>query len=137
MAGGEGLAMVDQNAWMPSQAGPPRAGGPHAGPPQAGPPYPTQYPPPFPTSHAASTPILPRLPSLVPGILLMVAGGLGMLLALGIILIPGVLFLFGGGGNVDAFDDFASGFTLTSHILGFASLAALVVGIVLMVVTAT
>lgn len=64
------------------------------------------------------------------------AGVLGMLLALGIIMIPGVLFLLGGGGNVDAFDDFASGFILTSHILGFASLAALVLGIVLTAVTA-
>lgn len=79
---------------------------------------------------------LPRLPSVVPGILLIVAGALGMLLALGIIMIPGVLFLLGGGGNVDAFGDFASGFVLTSLILGFASLAALVLGIVLTAVTA-
>ncbi|WP_231443851.1 hypothetical protein [Brevibacterium zhoupengii] len=101
--------MVDQNAWTPSHAGLP-------------------YPP--------RLPLPPRLPSVVPGILLMVAGVLGMLLALGIIMIPGVLFLLGGGGNVDAFDDFASGFILTSHILGFASLAALILGIVLTVITA-
>lgn len=79
---------------------------------------------------------LPRLPSVVPGILLIVVGALGMLLARGIIMIPGVLFLLGGGGNVDAFGDFASGFVLTSLILGFASLAALVLGIVLTAVTA-
>ena len=70
----------------------------------------------------------PRLPSVVPWILLIVAGALGMLLAIGIIMIPGVLFLLGGGGNVDAFNDFASGFILTSHIVGFASLAALITG---------
>ena len=87
--------MVDQNAWMP---------------PQAGPPYPPQFPMPQPPSSPP-----PRLPSVVPGILLMVAGVLGMLLALGIIMIPGVLFLLGGGGNVDAFNDFASGFILTSQ----------------------
>lgn len=60
----------------------------------------------------------------------------GILLALGIIMIPGVLFLLGGGGNVDAFDDFAFGFILTSYNLGFASLAKLVLGIVRTVVTA-
>ncbi|WP_135447312.1 hypothetical protein [Brevibacterium aurantiacum] len=108
--------MVDQNAWTP---------------PQAGPPYPPQFPMPQPPSSPP-----PRVPSVVPWILLMVAGVLGMLLALGIIMIPGVLFLLGGGGNVDAFDDFASGFILTSHILGFASLAALILGIVLTVITA-
>lgn len=79
---------------------------------------------------------MPRLPSVVPGILLMVAGALGVLLAIGIIMIPGVLFLLGGGGNVDAFDDFASGFVITALIVAAVSLAALVTGIVLTVRTA-
>lgn len=121
--------MVDQDAWMPPNAGPPyRAPFP--------PQFPMPYPLPYALPHRASPGTLPRLPSVVPGILLIVAGVLGMLLALGIIMIPGVLFLLGGGGNVDAFDDFASGFILTSYILGFASLAALILGIVLTVVTA-
>lgn len=76
--------MVDQNAWMP---------------PNAGPPYRAPRPPPltmaYPSPHESSPRPVPRLPSVVPGILLMVAGVLGMLLALGIIMIPGALFLLG------------------------------------------
>lgn len=90
---------------------------------------------PMPPNAAPQHP-MPRLPSVVPGILLIVAGALGLLLAIGIIMIPGVLFLFGGGGNVDAFNDFASGFVITAVIVGVVSLAALVTGIVLTVRTA-
>ncbi|MCI4011566.1 hypothetical protein [Brevibacterium sp. ZH18] len=74
-----------------------------------------------------------KRPSVVPGILLMVAGVLGLLLAVGIIMIPGALFLLAGGGNVDAFDDFARGFVVTASIVGIVSLAMLITGIVLTV----
>lgn len=83
--------------------------------------------------NAASRQPMPRLPSMAPGILLIVAGSLGVLLATGIILIPGLLFLLGGGGNVDGFGDFASGFVITSVIVAVVSLAVLTTGIVLTV----
>lgn len=74
-----------------------------------------------------------KRPSVVPWILLMVAGVLGLLLAIGIIMIPGVLFLLAGGGNVDTFDDFARGFVITASIVAILSLAMLITGIVLTV----
>ena len=88
--------------------------------------------------HGFRTPVMPRLklPSLVPGILLIFAGALGLALALIILITPMFLFLLGGGGNVDAFDDFAAGFTRVSFIVAAAALAILVLGIVLTVTAA-
>ncbi|GAA1943677.1 MAG: hypothetical protein ACTIBG_14290 [Brevibacterium aurantiacum] len=111
--------MAQQNFGMPQQPVPRHPVAQHPMSPNAAPQY-----------------LMPRLPSVVPGILLIVAGALGVLLAIGIIMIPGVLFLLGGGGNVDAFNDFASGFVITAVIVGVMSLAALVTGIVLAVRTA-
>ena len=43
-----------------------------------------------------------KKPSVVPGILLIIAGVLGLGVGLCILVIPMLLFLIGGGGNVDA-----------------------------------
>ena len=77
-----------------------------------------------------------KKPSVVPGILLMIAGVLGLGVGLCSLVIPMFLFLLGGGGNVDAFDDFASGFYTTGFVVAVASVLVLIAGIVLTTVVA-
>lgn len=77
-----------------------------------------------------------KKPSVVPGILLIVAGALGLGLGLCIHVVPMFLFLLGGGGNVDAFDDVASGFAITGLVVGVVSVLVLIAGIVLTTVVA-
>jgi hypothetical protein len=72
-----------------------------------------------------------KKPSVVPGILLIIAGVLGLGVGLCILVIPMLLFLIGGGGNVDAFDDFASGFYSTGFVVAVISVLVLIGGIVL------
>ena len=73
---------------------------------------------------------------MVPGILLIIAGVLGLGVGLCILVIPMLLFLIGGGGNVDAFDDFASGFYSTGFVVAVISVLVLIGGIVLTTVVA-
>lgn len=87
------------------------------------------HPPPQP--QYAPAPV--RGPSPAPGIVCIVLGALGLILAALAGLIPGFLFLLGGGGNVDAFGDFASGFFTTAVVLLILGLAVLALGIVLTV----
>lgn len=77
-----------------------------------------------------------KKPSVVAGILLIIAGVLGLGVGLCILVIPMALFLIGGGGNVDAFDDFASGFFTTGFIVAVISVLVLIAGIVLTTVVA-
>ena len=77
-----------------------------------------------------------KKPSVVPGILLIIAGVLGLGVGLCILVIPMFLFLLGGGGNVDAFDDFASGFYTTGFAVAVISVLVLIAGIVLTTVVA-
>ncbi|MFE1082078.1 MULTISPECIES: hypothetical protein [Brevibacterium] len=77
-----------------------------------------------------------KKPSVVPGILLIIAGVLGLGVGLCILVIPMFLFLLGGGGNVDAFDDFASGFFITGFVVAVVSVLVLIAGIVLTTVVA-
>ena len=77
-----------------------------------------------------------KKPSVVPGILLIIAGVLGLGVGLCILVIPMLLFLIGGGGNVDAFDDFASGFYSTGFVVAVISVLVLIGGIVLTTVVA-
>jgi len=77
-----------------------------------------------------------KKPSVVPGILLIIAGVLGLGVGLCILVIPMFLFLLGGGGNVDAFDDFASGFYVTGFVVAGISVLVLIAGIVLTTVVA-
>lgn len=75
----------------------------------------------------------PRTAALVWGIILLVVGailGAGGVL---VFITPIFLFLAGGGGNVDAFADFARPIYLTGAVLAFVGVAALIVGIVLLV----
>ena len=72
-----------------------------------------------------------KKPSVVPGILPIIAGVLGLGVGLCILVIPMLLFLIGGGGNVDAFDDFASGFYSTGFVVAVISVLVLIGGIVL------
>ncbi|MGO3064876.1 MAG: hypothetical protein ACTIIT_02515 [Brevibacterium linens] len=77
-----------------------------------------------------------KKPSVVPGILLIIAGVLGLGVGVCILVIPMFLFLLGGGGNVDAFDDFASGFFITGFVVAGVSVLVLIAGIVLTTVVA-
>ena len=77
-----------------------------------------------------------KKPSVVPGILLIIAGVLGLGVGLCIFVIPMFLFLLGGGGNVDAFDDVASGFFITGFVVAVISVLVLIAGIVLTTVVA-
>ncbi|SDR93233.1 hypothetical protein SAMN04489752_0616 [Brevibacterium siliguriense] len=77
-----------------------------------------------------------KKPSVVPGILLIIAGALGLGVGLCILVIPLFLFLVGGGGNVDAFDDFAAGFYTTGLVVAVISVLVLIAGIVLTTVVA-
>ncbi|UVI36010.1 hypothetical protein [Brevibacterium spongiae] len=77
-----------------------------------------------------------KKPSVVPGILLIVAGALGLGVAIVIAVVPMFLFLLGGGGNVDAFDDVASGFAITGLVVGVVSVLVLIAGIVLTTIVA-
>ena len=77
-----------------------------------------------------------KKPSVVPGILLIIAGVLGLGVGLCILVIPMLLFLIGGGGNVDAFDDFASGFYSTGFVVAVISVLVLIGGIVVTTVVA-
>lgn len=77
-----------------------------------------------------------KKPSVVPGILLIIAGVLGLGVGLCILVIPMFLFLLGGGGNVDAFDDFASGFYTIGFVVAVVSVLVLIAGIVLTTVVA-
>ncbi|MGO1291188.1 MAG: hypothetical protein ACTMH0_07815 [Brevibacterium linens] len=77
-----------------------------------------------------------KKPSVVPGILLIIAGVLGLGVGLCILVIPMFLFLLGGGGNVDAFDDVASGFYTTGFAVAVISVLVLIAGIVLTTVVA-
>ena len=77
-----------------------------------------------------------KKPSVVPGILLIIAGVLGLGVGVCILVIPMFLFLLGGGGNVDAFDDFASGFFITGFVVAVVSVLVLIAGIVLTTVVA-
>ena len=97
------------------------------------------YPPPYPPQPPYAAPHPPhdarqiQLPSPPPGIVCIILGSVGLALATFVALIPGALFLLGGGGNVDAFNDFASGFITTSVILFLLSIPVVVLGIVLTV----
>ena len=77
-----------------------------------------------------------KKPSVVWGILLIIAGVLGLGVGLCILVIPMFLFLLGGGGNVDAFDDVASGFFITGFVVAVVSVLVLIAGIVLTTVVA-
>ena len=77
-----------------------------------------------------------KKPSVVPGILLIIAGVLGLGAGLCILVIPMFLFLLGGGGNVGAFGDVASGFFITGFVVAVISVLVLIAGIVLTTVVA-
>lgn len=67
------------------------------------------------------------------GIALTVLGALNLMLALVIFVLPYGLFLLGGGGDVDAFDGFASRFGIVAIMVLVIALAMLVGGIAMIV----
>jgi hypothetical protein len=70
-------------------------------------------------------------PSRAPGIVCIVLGVLGVLLAFFVLILPYMLFLLGGGGDTDAFDEFATGFRVVAFVIFIVSAAVLTIGIVL------
>ena len=67
------------------------------------------------------------------GIALTVLGALNLLLALGIFILPYGLFLLGGGGDVDAFDEFAGRFVIVAIVVLVVALTMLAGGIAMLV----
>lgn len=82
----------------------------------------------------------PQRPSATP---LLVSGILGIVLGCAVSLVgvvigflPMALFLVGGGGNTDAFEDFARPFRTTGTVVGLIGIGILLLAIVLTVVAA-
>lgn len=105
---------------------------------QAPPPPPPGAPPalPQPGVHPGGAPGAPRSKRhlIAPGVTLLVLGLLGIAAAVLIFIMPFGLFLLGGGGNTEAFDDFAANFRLVASIVAGVSVLMAGGGIALIVV---
>lgn len=93
-------------------------------------------PPPPPGSHPMIAPHAPRKrgPFIATGVVLLVLGLLGIAAAVLIFIMPFGLFLLGGGGNTEAFDDFAAGFRALAILVAGVSVLLAGGGITLIVV---
>lgn len=117
---------------------------PHRPPPPGGsrgqtpPPPPPGAPPvpPQPGAHPWGAPGAPRKKRhlIAPGVTLLVLGLLGIAAAVLIFIMPFGLFLLGGGGNTEAFDDFAANFRLVASLVAGVSVLMAGGGIALIVV---
>lgn len=75
-----------------------------------------------------------RGPFIATGVVLLVLGLLGIAAAVLIFIMPFGLFLLGGGGNTEAFDDFAAGFRALAALVAGASVLLAGAGITLTIV---
>ncbi|WP_218897573.1 DUF4064 domain-containing protein [Nocardiopsis aegyptia] len=86
---------------------------------------------PHPYAHSApARPIPPKRPSNALGVLSIVFGILAGFAGVVIVILPYLLFVLGGGGNAEGFDDFARAFGYTGGAVVFAGLLLFVFGIV-------
>ncbi len=79
---------------------------------------------------APARPIPPKRPSNALGVLSIVFGILAGFVGVVIVILPYLLFVLGGGGNAEGFDDFARAFGYTGGAVVFAGLLLFVFGIV-------
>ncbi|WP_029088982.1 hypothetical protein [Brevibacterium album] len=84
------------------------------------------------TAHPTHVPQKP--PSLVFGVVCLVAGALILAAGLLVLVTPMLLFLMGGGGNVEAFEEFARPVYTTGALISLPGLAVLAAGVVLVVI---
>lgn len=90
------------------------------------------YPQPSPGVQGApwpgQVPVPPPIPQ--PRVGTIVLGGFMVLAGAGILALPYLLFLLGGGGDTEKFDDFARSFALTAAVVIIAGLVVAVFGVV-------
>ena len=100
-----------------------------------GPQGPAPVPPPGQPQYAQPRYAQPRTPgpSKVPGVVAIVLGSLGILLALFVLILPYIGFILGGGGDTARFDEMAAGFAHVALVIFIVSLVVLTLGIVLTV----